>query len=89
MADEDVDVRFFASTEARVELDTNTVKRELTAMCETTKTTMLECADQVFDSMRRDYMTLIGVEVEEGCGIPREEHAVREEVADVIAAIEL
>jgi ribosome-associated toxin RatA of RatAB toxin-antitoxin module len=64
---------------------TNTVKGELTAMCESTKKTMLERADQVFDSMRRDYMTLIGVEVEKGRVMSREERAMRAEVDAVIS----
>nr|OQO23405.1 hypothetical protein B0A51_11937 [Rachicladosporium sp. CCFEE 5018] len=63
----------------------DTVKEQLTGMCEAVKASMAERADQVYISMNRDYMTLVGVDVDKARVMPYEEHAVRRAVDEAVA----
>lgn len=63
---------------------TKQVKKSLISMCGQVKKTMLEKADQVYVSMNRDYMTLVGVEMDENHVMPREERVMRRDVESVI-----
>nr|OQO23831.1 hypothetical protein B0A51_09775 [Rachicladosporium sp. CCFEE 5018] len=63
----------------------DTVKVQLTGMCEAVKASMAERADQVYISMNRDYMTLVGVDVDKARVMPYEERAVRRAVDEAVA----
>ncbi|OQO00786.1 hypothetical protein B0A48_13473 [Cryoendolithus antarcticus] len=63
----------------------DTVKEQLTGMCEAVKASMKERADQVYISMNRDYMTLVGVDVDKARVMPYEERAVRRAVDEAVA----
>lgn len=63
---------------------TKQVKTSLIAMCDQVKKTMLEKADQVYVSINRDYMTLVGVEMDRNHVMPRQERVMRRDVEEVI-----
>ncbi|KAK6432460.1 hypothetical protein LTR95_011372 [Oleoguttula sp. CCFEE 5521] len=62
-----------------------TVKEQLTGMCEAVEPSMKERADQVYISMNRDYMTLVGVDVDKARVMPYEERAVRRATDEAVA----
>jgi len=60
------------------------VKDSLISMCDKVKKVMLDKADQVYISMQRDYMTLVGVEMDKNHVMPRQERMKRRAVEESI-----
>lgn len=64
---------------------TQRVQKSLGLMCENVKSNMLDKADGVFVSMRKDYLTLFGgVNVDSNFTMSRDERALRRNVEDFI-----
>ncbi|CAK4034253.1 Hypothetical predicted protein [Lecanosticta acicola] len=60
------------------------VRKKLLKLCESIKKTMLDKADEVYVSMQRDYLTVVGVNKTSESRMPREERAIRRQIDEIV-----
>ncbi|ORY18048.1 hypothetical protein BCR34DRAFT_474147 [Clohesyomyces aquaticus] len=68
---------------------TRTVQKHLNDMCKTLEHKMAEHADEIFESMRRDYMNIVGgAHINQDEVMPKTERAMRAEILSVLLGID-